>query len=336
MDGRSIPMTELETLFDGLALPTEGVQLRFAVCPIEGVGAHILGKDPQGCPAILIEAGRDGDALMKVELQHLRVAHDLQCHIQYPSGDERTGHFTLIRCSGDEDIQRLFLRLVSALIPSLGTSPTRNDLARIIAKLVDLFRALTLPARSSTQGLWAELLLISVASNPARLIDAWHVDPTELFDFNNETERIEVKSSMDRHRRHQFRLEQLYPPPEAAAYVCSVVTERAGGGATIRDLVTVIGERVAARTDQVLKVETVVTETLGADWRDGSRLRFDRVLAESSLAFFPVQHIPKIPLEVVPPTISRVRFELILDQETPLTKEDLATRGALLIGAMPL
>jgi hypothetical protein len=165
-------MSALEDLFESLRPPVVGGDTRFAVVPI-GVGLrHLIAKDQTGYPAILIDAPPKGATLLRIELQHLTVHPDLRCEVEFPEGTATTGSYTLIRCTGDGDLQALFLRLMSGLIAELGPQRDRSDLARTVLRLVDLFRALDAPPKRSIQGLWAELFLIAQARDPIRILEA--------------------------------------------------------------------------------------------------------------------------------------------------------------------
>ena len=212
---------------------------------------------------------------MRVELQHLRVLHGVRCHIDFPNGQEEVDDVSLIRCGTDPDLETVFLRLMGGLIPEFG-DPSPDALAQLVAQLVDLFRALSQPARKSIQGLWGELLMVASSAEPIKLLAAWHVDPSDMYDFNGGQFRIEVKTSASRRRTHHFRLEQLQAPAGSEVVICSMITERAGGGATVADLVRSIGPRIADHPDLIVRMESVIAETLGIEWRGSAHISFDR------------------------------------------------------------
>ncbi|MHB8689417.1 MAG: PD-(D/E)XK motif protein [Candidatus Dormibacteraceae bacterium] len=195
-------MTSLDELFQSLTQPSPGgLHTRFAVVPINDDLRHLVGKDQNGFPAILVDAsGKDGNPLLRVELEHLTVLPDVHCDVEFPDEKHRVGSYTLIRCSGDDELQGLFLRLVGGLLQQINAASERAELAHVVVKLVDLFRALTVPPRKSVQGLWAELFLVAQCRNPVMLLEAWHADPTELYDFSREHQRLDVKSSSRRAR----------------------------------------------------------------------------------------------------------------------------------------
>ena len=318
-----------------MAIPqTSNASDRFSVVQIPNYNSYLLGRDPSGAPALLIRQAQSAKNLMSVDLEHLRVAHGVRCQIDFPGGHHEVEQVTLIRCTADPDLEPIFLRLMGGLIAEFG-DPSPDALARLVAQLVDLFRALSQPPRKSIQGLWGELLMIVMSNDPIELVSAWHVEPTDMYDFNGGQFRIEVKTSASRRRTHHFRLEQLQAPTGSEALICSLITERVGGGATVADLVTEIEALIADRPDLVVRAETVIAETLGSEWRSSAHVTFDREVASESLRFIPVADIPSIPVEALPAGVSNVHFEVSLGAVPATSFDDLSTKGGLFAAAVP-
>jgi hypothetical protein len=130
-------------------------------------------------------------------------------------------------------------------------------------------------------------------------------------------------------------LDQLYPPDGTVGVIISIVTEAAGGGTTVDELVERIALAAAHRPDLQLKLQTVVTQTLGSDWRLGGRARFDLLQAAASCAIFSCADVPRIALADVPAGVSHISFEVSLDETTPLELSAIETVGGLVRAALP-
>jgi len=271
---------------------------------------------------------------MRVELQNLQVLHGVNCQIDLPGGQSETVTVSLIRCSADPDLEPIFLRLMGGLIGEFG-GPSAGELSKLVTRLVDLFRALTQPPRKSVQGLWGELLLIAMGTSPIELVSSWHVDVSDMYDFNAGGQRIEVKTSSSRGRTHHFRLEQLIPPIGTELVVSSLVVESSGGGETINDLVTEVEGRLGHRADLVIRLEAVVADTLGMDWRSSAHAAFDREVARDSLRFLPVADIPTISSDNIPGTVTNVHFAVNVDGVAGMNNDHLNSLGGLLAAAGP-
>jgi putative PD-(D/E)XK family protein DUF4420 len=328
---------DLGVLLDSLVSPRTGATgLRFTAAPIPGSEPHRLGVAPNGNPALLLVAapGRvPAKRLPTIELEHLTVQHDVLCRIIAENEVTTEAPFTVIQCtSGDATLRRQFLGISSSLLLTLGPAPTAVNVQRAVAALVELFRALSLPQRKSTQGLWAELFVISQGADPGALVRAWHATPEDRYDFNAGSVRIEVKSSAARVRRHRFALEQLKPPLGTQVVVASMFTERSGSGVTLAELVAKVRTSLATSPEFQIRVERVVAQTMGQGYSRALEMGFDWQLATESLAFFAHKEVPRISGDL-PWGISEVSFVADLSA-SPALCTDVWSEG-LLAAARP-
>ncbi|HEX6534009.1 MAG TPA: PD-(D/E)XK motif protein [Gemmatimonadaceae bacterium] len=282
----------------------------FAAREIPGYGQHRIAKGAAGEPALLLEVS-DGGGWARpapIALQNLVVQHRVECIVQRPSGEEETKRFTVVQCIGsDPDLQHYFVRIAGVLVEGLGAKPEHGDVARVINSIVALFHALVRPARKSVQGLWAELFIIAKSKCPEVLVEAWHSEPEDRYDFSAGASRLEVKSSGSG-RQHYFSHEQAYPPAGAEVVIASLVVDRSTGGTSLGELLDVVRSKVAGRPELATRVETVVAEALGESLQPALMETFDAEEAVDSLRFYPVASVPRL-AEELPPGISEVRYK---------------------------
>jgi Putative PD-(D/E)XK family member, (DUF4420) len=309
-------MADLRTEFRKLVPPAsqgEGT-VRFAAMPIPGFERHRLAinaaEDP--CLLVAVDPGPRTVAVPPLALEHLTVQHDLHCRVTHLDGSTETGRFTIIRCAGgDRVLREYFLSIVGSLVGLLGELPTTSEVNAVVTRIVELFQAMSRPARKSVQGLWAELFIIARSRDVGRMVRAWHVVPADRYDFNEGPARVEVKSSAGPLRRHQFSLDQLIAPAGAHALVVSVRVERAGAGTSLGELVNEIKDALRGETLLSFHVDEIVMQTLGSSWRRALDERFDRHVAEDDLAYFEPDVIPRVD-EALPPEVSDVHFRVDL------------------------
>jgi hypothetical protein len=287
-----------------------------------GRSTHRIGKDADGAPVILLVVEpNSGPRPPNIRLENLAVLHDMPCRIWSAEARPITGNFTVVRCNSPiEDVRQYFLQIMDPFLSMLGRSPTPQIVSQMVDHLVEIFRALSLLPRGSVQGLWAELLLIAIASNPVVAVRSWHSIPEETFDFALGAERLEVKSASGVVRRHTFSLEQLHLAETTVGVIASMLTQRASGGTSVADLAERVRDKVAAHPDLVLRIDKVVA-------------RFNEDHAIGSLAFFDVGKIPK-PGEI-PPEVTRVSFEVDISRLSPLSKRRVAQSNGLLGAVAP-
>jgi hypothetical protein len=282
---------------------------RYETRLVPGHERYRLGRRADGAPALLIESGepKGGYVGSPVVLESVAVFPHAHCRLQ-SAGGLQDGTFAVVCYTGRERaLEEYFLRVLSSLIASLGDQPTSAAVSAAIERVVILFRSLAKPPRKSVQGLWAELLLIARASDPAALVSAWHVTPGDRYDFNAGVHRIEVKSSSQRARRHHFSLEQLQPPSTVDLVIASCFAEQVAAGCSLASLIGEVEARLAFDAEAREVVRRSVAATLGSALSASLELCFDRQLAEESWRWYRHTDIPSIPCPI-PNEISEVRF----------------------------
>lgn len=328
--------TDLAALFESLVLPRELPTGRsLSAAPIPGLEDYRLAKDTYGSPCLLLRQPASAPRPAPIRLQNLMVSYGVPCVINHAGrqGEEET--FTIIKCgSADTSLFPHFLRILSPVIASLGPQPTTAAVRRAISGLVDLFQSLTMPAKKSVQGLWAELLVIQQASDPRTLIAAWHGFPYERVDFLSGRQRLEVKSSSNRLRAHHFSLVQLTPPGNSRLVVASLFVEPVGGGLSLRRLFDDVRNLVAADPALLMQFDAAFYATLGAGWSDAMEECFDQELASQSLQFFDSTDIPKIdgPISAA---VSDIRFTSDMSAVLPVSSQIMRSDGGLFAAVLP-
>jgi hypothetical protein len=314
---------------------TEVEHDRLSASRIKGYERHRLARGRDSAPTLLI-AARDHQyqsAAAPIVLEHITVQYDLNCRIRHTDGKEEDAPFTVIMCTNeDHALRTYFLRVGAVLLAAVGTSPSRQTIGTAVEALVELFRSLTVPPRKTVQGLWAELLLIDRSRAPDSVAAAWHCDAVDRFDFAAGEQRIEVKSSAVRARRHHFSLDQLRPVPNLVVRIASLFVERSGGGLTLRALLESVRDRLAPKPDLALRLERTAAATLGTAFRRALDDAFDAQVALDSLKFFDPTDVPAV-LGTIPPGVSHVHFQSDLSETTAIDLSDWGRDS--LFGVMP-
>jgi hypothetical protein len=317
---------DLTSIFKGLPKPDQGDLQSFSAAQIEGT-AHKVGRDISGWPVLLLSttSGQNGP---QIRLEHLEVQPSIHCRVTSGKNIEE-GIFTVIRCTNaDEELAVYFFNSIEPVLRTLGSNPTPEEVARAIAHLVELFRAMAQAPIKSVSGLWAELFVIRNVRDPIALLNSWHSTPEEKYDFNTNIQRLEVKSASSRNRTHHFSLEQLIPPSGCRVVIASLFVEKSGGGTSLRDLTQEIKNLLVENPELEEKVDRVIAQTLGNTLRQSMNNRFDRQLAQESLKFFDADVIPKIS-ESLPASISDVHFRVDIGGCQELSRQALVDMGGL-------
>ena len=318
-------------------MPASGQGRVYEAARIARNSRYRVGRDSQGDPAILIETtGTAGAAaLSDFEGRHVRVWHGVSCSVSEAGVEVGREQFSVVTCVDSDDLLKdRFFDAAETLLRSLGETPAIEELRRVVAGLIELFRLASQPPRGTIQGLWAELWVIAQAREPDVLLDAWHAEPSDAYDFNSGPERLEIKSTSQRTRKHNFSHRQLQPPTGTRVAIASVFVESSGGGPTISALVDRLRRRVA-EPRALRRLDYVVASTLGADWRSGVEASFDAELASESLRFYAVEDIPSLPSDI-PPGISDIRYVSDISGVQALTSEEMLSDGDLFVATVPV
>lgn len=312
-------------------ISTGNSENQFSAILIPEYEPHRLGKDAFGKPLLLISIldvsnQRQPDP---IELEHLTVLYNMNCRVSRSDNTIIEEQFTVVRCTGEDTaLQTYFLRVASTIIISLPNQPTQTDISHAVNQLIELFRAMGDVSLKSVRGLWAELFLISQASHPITLANAWHTIPEDRYDFAIDNQRIEVKSFSGDNRLHHFSLEQLHPPEDVIAIVASICVESSQIGHSVADLREIIQSRLGTNLDSHLHIDRIIARTLGSTWRQASEVNFDERLAEESLTYYETSSIPSVNPNL-PSGVSEVRFRSDLSDIECLKSSFLLSEGGL-------
>ena len=330
-------MDDLIAIFAGLPVPDSVADAgeTFASHSVGSDGRWRLAKSITGLPAVLVafEVDAGVERPLAVSLENLRVGHNVLCSVRRSEGGTEVGRYSIIECLTDDgDVQKCFLRAIGGALMGMQGSVRPGDISDLIHQLVALLRLMKQPGQRQFRGLWGELFVILRGADAATMIDAWHREGYERFDFSHGRERLEVKSSSSRLRDHIFSLEQVCPPSGVSVLVASVQVEEQTNGATLGELWDEVAD-AAPTGDARLRVERTCVEALGEDLAAGRAFSADWNLAMDSISFYSVADIPRPPCEC-PPGVSGVRFRSDLSAAKTIGASGLGSFHKCCLGAI--
>ena len=312
----SIPDTENSKLFNALTLD----DYLFAK----------IGITNEGFPVILISSIADRTHLSQknVRLKYIELTHNLECKVS-ENGKSGIAFFSVIIFkSMQTNLQSYFLGIAESLLQSLSQKPTQKEVFETFRNFVEIFRSLSDSPSKTLQGLWAELFLIEKSKSPDTLLNYWHNIPEERFDFNADTEKLEVKSSSNMERVHIFTSEQLNPPVDKQVIIASVFTKQSSSGRSISDLLESIQNKLSD-ISLMDKLFSIVAKTLGNTVEQSIKIKYDYNLANSSIRFYRHQDISKIERLSIPDRVSEVKYKSELTDLPPIDPNTIESDGEL-------
>lgn len=270
-------------------------------------GEHKIGKSPESkFITLLLKANNSNNrTFVPGGGKYLSIQFDVLCSIFDDQNIQSNTNFTILTLkSNEKDLEDYFLELCLILIQRLGLNPQIEDVKCEIEKLESIFLKLSKSSKSSVIGIWGELFIIESSKNPEKLIAAWHKAPSDLFDFNDGTNKIEVKTTIQKNRIHSFEISQLQSIPNVSIVIASVMTCETDLGKSIFDLLLSIKGKVNINSYEGLLAKTF--DVLGDKFDESFETKFDYSMAKGKTKYFESDNIPrplKIPIEV-----SNVKF----------------------------
>jgi hypothetical protein len=292
----------------------------------------LLAKDSSGAPAVICASAVPTTAAIPVRLRNVLLLPQAEVEVRR-GADHHLIRAAVYHCrAASTPLREYFIVAVVSIVSNL-LAAGQFDAGSVLQQLAELFHRLETPARSTVQGLWGELFMMAESPQPAVLLDAWHTDPYEQFDFAQASERLEVKTSASADRRHHFSLPQARPASSIRAIIASTICTRSTGGVSLDDLAQRV-RGLAKSPVQAIKVEMLLAEAVGDALAESLETRFDRELARASLRFYPTERIPSVSADL-PEGVSNVHFEVQLREVSALSPSDAPEYGSLLVAAWP-
>lgn len=270
-----------------------------------------LGAQQQ--PVILLScASSVGLKRPPISLQHLTVEFGIRFCVRTPSGVVEDDFVVVSLRDDDVGLVEAFCLAGDAIVAALPELPSASDIEKAVRDFVEVLSVLSLPSSRAVAGLWAELWLMSIASDRQAAVTAWHRDPMNRFDFSFASHFVEIKATEREERSHEFSFEQLRRS-QLPIKVASLRLRRTQSGKSIADLVTAVqdGLSLELRTKLVKNVFGAV----GSAVSEASEIRFDEEFAEANIKVIAADRVPVVVIPDGSP-ISSVRFRVNFDDSS--------------------
>lgn len=292
----------------------------YNVVPVPGAPLFRIGRDVRGAVVLLTPAEDASNVGPPTRLRRLLVHARANVRVEASDGsvgEETVGLVELKTATTDS--AQAFCGVAATMVELIGASPAPGTVRAALRQMVELFEPRS-GQSSSVLGLWGELLCILESDDVARMVEAWHVEVDDRFDFAAPSVRIEVKTTQSGTRVHEFDLAQLEPVEGAVSTVVSVVTTATHAGSSVVDLVNEVQARLGGRADLAVKLWQVVAATVGEDWvTDTATARWDRDQGVASLRVMRATSIPRVE-DRLDGAILSVRLRVLCEGVPPLPR----------------
>lgn len=310
----------IEDLFDDLQKNAKSIDNTFYASDLPFTKSHKIGISEEGFPMFFIKSSLMGDQ-PHINLNLITVLYSQICRLKI-NNTSQENYYTIVKLkSNDSEYSQYFIEVVTLILIKIGDYPKPQQLNNELKTLINLFRLFSTKPVNSIQGLWSELFVIEQSSNPSYLLHSWHKTITDIFDFNDGFNKIEVKSTIKNKRIHHFSLEQLNPNENSKLVICSIMLSPTSQGISILDLKNKIENRLSI--DERIRLNEVIIQTLGSDFDKISDVYFDYQKAIDNYKQFNYKDIPSIEVENLPCEISNLHYDCDLTNVKVINKNFL-------------
>ena len=258
-------------LFKKLSMPDSNNDDEFKSILIDNTN-HRVAKNSKGLPAILINTKDDESLVSNYKGANILLRFNENCKIH----EENTSSvFTILSCRSDDELTiKMFLDICETTIPQLNKEPSAEEIKKITSVIIELFKEISDKKRSII-GLWGELFLIYSSLNKEKILQAWHENTTDKYDFFDDNQALEVKCTSKTDRIHKFQHDQLLSEIEYHYVASIMVSENFNDGLSVLDLYEDIKNNELP-INLINKLKKNFYRVLGSNQKeDLNELRFD-------------------------------------------------------------
>lgn len=289
---------------------------------------HKIGVSYDGYPLFFVKCDNQVKSI-DLNLELISVVFSQECSINEKENKSNDVFTIVLLKTLNRDLQQYFTDVFSIILQQIEPIPTEKELYREVRKVIELFSTITKPPLKSIQGLWAELLVIEKSINPEYLINAWHVSPTDKYDFNDSKDKLEVKSTTKSKRIHRFSIEQLNNNSGSDLLIASTFVIETGIGKSVLNLRDIIVSKIGDMKIQ-LRLNEMIYKTIGNEYEKLGDIFFDYQQASDSLSFYKVTDIPCIKINTIPSQVSNVTFDCDLTSVPTVLEKEYDIQDSLL------
>ncbi|OPB19181.1 PD-(D/E)XK motif protein [Pseudomonas fluorescens] len=319
---------------DYKSLPRAESGEKFIALSLSDRRQDFLAKDMNGAPIFLLHDASIPRYVPSIQFLYLNAQFHTTCSV-HVAGTVIQDQFAVISCdSNAPDLYELFIKCFSAAIEELPLNSGTRELEESIQGLLDLFRVMSTPSGREIAGLWAELFIIDRSSDPLLLLNYWHSDTYEKFDFSWPGGCLEIKSTIRETRAHEFSMAQLQPPMNGEGYVGSILMQSLSGGVSIIDLANSIDDVASKYPALRKKLWSNIASALGNDFSEKIDRRFDISFSERNFMAFHMNDIPGL-RQPIDPRITGIRYSVSLNDVKSSLLETSLPHLSTLIASSP-
>lgn len=265
--------------------------LSFNTIKLNKDSEHFLGVNGLNQVAILFNAleptGKNEN------IKYLTLEHSISCTIYIENLIEKKNLSILKLETEEENLKEIFLRSMDNIVQNIPNNISQKRIYELTQDLIKLFEKIYSKKNIDLLGFWGELFTIKHLRQKELLIEGWHPETNDTFDFMVKNNALEIKTSSSNERKHHFSFEQLNSTNKNII-VASILIRKSRGGYSLLDLKSKILTEINNKNlkDKLQEIYDIMTGSKTQEDLDENRYSYE--YAKDNILFYDSQNVPRI------------------------------------------
>ena len=288
-----------------LKKPKDKNQYRFDTLNLKKSKNHFIGINGLEHVALLFSTTNPKGK--EENIQNLKLNHGVKAAIKY-KGKETKKKFSILRCtSKDEKLKEIFLSSLDNTVENISDNVSEKEIYDRTKNLIELYKKISRNKNNDLTGFWGELFIIKYLNSKELLVEAWHPDTNDTFDFFIRNQALEIKTTTSNDRKHHFSYEQLNSTNNMIV-VGSVMLRKSRSGVSLLELKNDIIKKINKKhlKEKLQEIYDIMTGLKTQTELDNAKYICE--YAEDNIKFFDSKKVPRIK-ETPMHGIKNIKFE---------------------------
>jgi len=245
--------------------------------------------------------------------KNVEIHFSKECTVINEDGFKENKVFTvLILLSHNQRFIEYFSSICDSLLFNLGDHRNEKRVFQEIMNILEIFDYSSNVRNRSEQGLFAEMLFLSICEDLDYAVQAWHAEKNSLVDFTTNRVVLEVKSTMSSHRKHTISQKQLVYLNDNSGLLISIILQESDLGTSVIDL----AESLKSKSKNSLlhrKIDKFLVSSIFSTEDTENIRKYDLASALRSMRLFHSSKIEPIEKKSIPSHIENIDYTINIE-----------------------
>ena len=252
---------------------------------------HFIGINGLGHIALLFSTKNPKGK--EENIQNLQLNHSIKATIKF-KGNKTKKKFSILKCtSKDEGLREIFLSSLSDIVKNIKEDISEKEIYEKTKSLIELYRKISQNRNNDLVGFWGELFVIYKLKSSDLLVEAWHPETTDTFDFFLKNQALEIKTTSSNDRKHQFSYEQLNTRNKKII-IASIMIRKSRAGKNLLNLKNLIIKKLKKKVNKEKVQKMYDTMTGLKSKKELEDISFNYEYSRDNLNFYDVKPLQLI------------------------------------------